>query len=230
MVPFDFPAAYTDDLRGARSGSGPGPSHAISASATPCSSPTRASSRPATPRWSSDRSKPQRSRVVSSSDSRRIRTAPWWRAVEPSPGAKGLSTSIVGVGGGSAWTAPRASTSCSPTAATCRVPRLRQSHDADAPGDRHSYHCRHRQRSPVLCGDRRRHHAHEDGVRRSQAAFRIAILDPELTLSQPRVGHGTRGHRRHRHAVESVRDHAPTPLSDRSPARRGDLLAEASSA
>ena len=45
---------------------------------------------------------------------------------------------------------------------------------------------RHRQRGAVVRVDLRRRDARQDGVRRRKAAFRIAILDPALTVSQPR--------------------------------------------
>ena len=106
------------------------------------------------------------------------------------------------------WTAPRGSTSCSPTAArwpTTRASARRPSRccrrsacrPRPAPAARRSRY--------ALIADEKTHLKMACGDRK--AAFRVAILDPEVTVSQPRKRHRRHRHRRPRPRRRIVRLH-----------------------
>ena len=55
-----------------------------------------------------------------------------------------------------------------------------------------------------------------------KAAFRVAILDPEIALSQPRGVRAITGYDAVSHAVESYVSTKASPVSRASPGRPGD--------
>ena len=191
---------------------GSGLSPARRGSAALCSSPTPASSRPATrPRYSG-RSKRRRSTSSPSRTSRKTPTAPWSRAVRPSPASTTRSIRS------------------SPSAAAVRH-GLRQgdqlpAHQRRPDGDYRGYGKATPPMLPsigvpttagtgseaqiyALIADR---NAHEDGVRRSarpRSASRSSIRSSPP--SQPRPVTATAGIDAIAHAVEIVRHHARRP-------------------
>ena len=98
------------------------------------------------------------------------------------------------------WTAPRASTSCSPTAAgwrTTGAPARRSA--ADAAVDRRADDRRHRQRGAVLRADRASRRSHRKmACGDEKARFPAVLLDPELAAHRAPRGRGDGRARRRR--------------------------------